>query len=463
MTRKFRGSIAALTGLLLVFLMMGVGPLCAAFILREPHEPAKTLAMRIWFGLMGLFFGWYFGWGLLEWFSVYTIEEEGITRRAWNGTRRIRWPDLTRFKASGHKDGSLILTDNQNTELSIEFSLLNVRSGCELRELIAPHLDVLRERQMREIGTLNTVYHPNREPLILAGVASLLLTLLFFGGAVGMSAERPPDVTGASIFAFVTLLLSLLSAWMLILGLTRTLAVTQDGIVESSRFGSKTLLFHHVTALMTREVAYKGDKWEITRLEGEGKQKILLTSKMTDYPLLVEFIRARVPSSALQKGDTQAEESKVKERKQERIIIPICAAILFVMFTAMGVSILAKNLPLLARQRKIDAQGRPAIGHVIRRIEASGKDQPNLIEFAFEDAQGRRIVGASPVMYGEFRQTRIGDPAAVEYVPGRTDLCRLTQSIGRRRAVIDIVTAIFQLLCGLILMPYVVYVTFKKK
>ena len=463
MTRKFRGGAGALTGLLLVFLMVGVVPLVSAFILREPNESAKILAMRFWFGLIGLFFGWYFGWGLLEWFTVYSVDEEGITRRAWNGLRRVRWSDLTRFKASGHKDGTLALTDNQNQTLSIYFSLLSGRSNHELREWLAPRLDVLRERQLREIGSLNTVYRPHREQTMLGGVAALLMTTLFVSGAVGMSVGSASDMTGAAIFGVVSLPLALLSGWLLVLAFTRTLAVTQDGIVESSRFGSKTLLFPHVTALMTRDVTYKSDRWEITRLEGDDKRKILLTSKMTDYPLLVEFIRARVPETALQQGDTQAEEAKIKDRKQERTIIPVCAAIMLVMFTVLGVSILAKNIPTLVQQREIDGRGRPATGHITRRIESSGKNQPNRLGFAFEDTEGHRIVGTSPVMYGEYRQAQIGDWANVEYVPSQPDLCRLVHSISRRNAVIDIVIAVFQLLCGFVLMPYIVYVTFKKE
>ena len=460
--QKFRGGAGALLGLLVMFLMIGVSPLWLAWSLPQHESAASFWTGRIVFGLMGLLCIWYFGWGLLEWFTVYEVDTDGISRRAWNGSRRLYWSDLTRFKASGHKDGSIKLTDSQNGELTIHFSLLNARNNLELREIIAPHLDGLRERQLREIGILNTVYRPNRERYVIGGVASLLLGAFFFTGVV-MSAARPtPDVAGAVVFGGVFLLILLLGAWMLILAGTRTLAVTQEGIVDSSRFGSRTLLFHQITALMTREVMYKGDKWEITRLQGDAKRKIVLTSKMEDYPLLVEFIRARVPPSAQQQGEAQAEESKVKERKQERVIIPVCAAIILVMFTGFGLSTLATSVPILAQQRQIDAQGRTMRGQVTRHIESGGKNDPYRIEFAFTDGQQQRV-GVSPVLYSEYQQARTGDAVEVQYVPGQPALSRLTHSISRRRAVIEIVTALFQLLCGLVLMPYVVYITFKKK
>ena len=299
MTRKFRGGVGAFIGLLLMFLMFGVGMLLAAFYLPEPHESAQTLAMRFLFGLTGLGCSWYYGWGLLEWFTVYEVDADGITRRAWNGRRYMRWADVVQYKASGHKDGTVTLRDDQNNELSVCFSLLSARYNRELREFLAPYLAPARERQMRDISGLDTVYRPNRGQLVLAGALVLALGAFFFIGGLTMLTGRSPDREGAAVAVTAGLLLLLPGARVTIWALTRTMTVTPDGLTESSRFGSKTVLFHQVTALTTREAANKGDRWEATLVEDGGGRKILLNSKMMDYPLLVEYIRARVPHSAL--------------------------------------------------------------------------------------------------------------------------------------------------------------------
>jgi len=454
--RKFRGSGGILPTVLLLFLMTSIGPLWLSCM----PESAGLGIGRVAFALLGLLSGWLLGSGLLEWFTVYEVDAEGITRRAWNGARRIDWGYLTGYEASEDKTDSLALMDNQNTRLTIEFSLLGAQSRRELHELIAPYLVPLREARMREISISKTVYHPQRGLMIVIGIGTILMSGFFFSGATEEVARKSPDSIAIGIFGSAALFVFLVGLWALILGLTRTLTVSRDGLTQSSLFGTRTILFGRVTAVMIHEAPQESDQQKITIVQDVDKKKIYLSSKMKDYPLVLEFIRTSVPVKALLEGGVQLTETLRKADRRARIRMPVCLIAMESIFLGFGVTYLAGSIPILAQQRQIDQQGQSTIGHVTRAIEAKSKVGYS-IEYAFEDRQGRRVVGSSPASYHEFQHARAGTSVQIEYVPGSPKLNRRLHSTSTRGAVGGLVLAAVYLFAALVLIPCVLYEVWK--
>lgn len=147
--RKFSGS----PGNKFVFCFKGVflaGSLSLILKQLDSVPSGLTIAWK----MMGLLFGagiFAAGYGLLEAFTSYRVDANGVTRRAWNGTRELQWRNLVRFKSVGREKSGMALTDSIGHTLTIEFSLLSKQDQAELRSLLEPYLAPLREQEASEI------------------------------------------------------------------------------------------------------------------------------------------------------------------------------------------------------------------------------------------------------------------------------------------------------------------------
>ncbi len=76
---KFRGYWLNALSLLFCSLMGGL-ILTGGFVGVEQRSAVAAWAARLFFGLGGAGMLWHFGYGLLECFTVYALDENGITR-----------------------------------------------------------------------------------------------------------------------------------------------------------------------------------------------------------------------------------------------------------------------------------------------------------------------------------------------------------------------------------------------
>lgn len=432
---KFRGYWLNALSLLFCALMGGL-ILAGGFVGMEQRSAVAAWALRLFFGLGGAGMLWHFGYGLLECFTVYALDENGITRYAWNGTRALQWSDLARYEASGHVQGTVTLLDHQNRALLIYFSLLSARRNAELRALLAPHLAPLAERQLRDIGSLNTVYRPFRNLRILCGVICIALSGLFV--VMPLTDHAAFDPLWLLVPFFVGFLGMLaLGVWFLLHGLTYALTITPQGITESNCFRTTRLPFEQVTSLWVSEPTHDSKQGAVTTLEGNGVS-IRLSSSMKDYSLLVHYIRARVSAAAIQRGDAIAQASQAKVVRQSRVLLPILLTVVPTVCMGFGLNMVVRSAQSLSRYRLLDTQGITATGQVLESEATGDKNKPYVIRYTFASANGRRMESVDPVFHADYQRLCKGDAVHVRYVPGQPAISAIAQSVGRRYAVGDI-------------------------
>ncbi len=456
--KTFSGSLSS--RLMLVFwCAMG---LAAVYFMVAPVNRAFDSSFMLLRGMFALLFG---GielmavYGLLESFTVYRTDVDGISRRAWNGTKRLEWRNLTRYSADGQRDGAIKLTDHQGRRLTVTFILLGKAATSELREIIEAHLTTQYEKQLDEVGAFQKTWYPSRS----AGFAGILLLFMIGGMALFLSIQPVPDDQRIAFWIVMLMVAGMgaLFLWATIYAISRTLTISSDGLTDRTVFRTRQIPFSRVTSVMSRTVHTKSGTTEFTTIKGDG-QKIILQLTMTDYPLLLAFIHKNVAPTAGERGQIAAIELKSKQEKQARIFLPIIASIYFLFLGGMGSKSVRDANEHLAHYHLMDTQGRTMTGQITGRETKGSKTTRYLLDFAF-DAGGTRVDSASPVPYENYSYTRIGSAASIIYVPSQPNICRLTNSIGREGAEAEVRRGYYYLIVAFVVTPVLGLTPFFKR
>lgn len=457
--QRFTGSWSNRLSLLLM-LAMSAGVIYFGLFPTNHRLDTSLLVGRGLFLLMGGGMGLFMGYGLLESFAVYQADETSVARRAWNGTREMRWSQVDRYDMSGQKDSTCVLFDESGGKLPIHLTLLDKKSQTELRALLQKQLSPLRERQLRNIGSTQKTYYPSRT----AAGAGLFLVVLF--GVMllffGFMPVPPEQRTFQASVLFMMAAAELYFVYLTMQSYTRVLSVTAHELNDKDLFRTKRIPFHHVTAIWSREVRGKNSTWEVTVLEGDG-QKISFTSRTKDYDLLVQYLRTHTGQQAVQEGQVKAEEVKQKTAKQAKVLLPVIGLIYFLLLGGMGLWMLRQGNARMMDYRLMDTQGRTVTGQILGAQDTHKKSARYLIQFAFE-VDGQRIQSASPVSQNDYQQAQVGAPVTVTYVPGQPHICRIPQSIGKRQAEGNIRVGYMNLVLGAVTLAAIVLLPrFKRK
>ncbi len=429
--QTFRGKVSNLISAIFMLCLMGGGSLWLAWDV-DSRVSSRHGGVSAFFGLLGLGIIALFSYIILECLTAYRVDADGITRRGWNGEQQMRWSDVTHFAAGGGADSALMLTDYQNNKLSIQRGMMGGAKLAELNQLLDTHLAPIRERQLSEMGGINNVYHPKRS----AAWAGVIMTTLVGAMLAFIAAQPVPSNQQGAFIAVIIIFggIELLFVYLTILGFTHSLMFTADGITDSSVFRARHIPFRSVSSVMSRRVSTKNGSYDLTTVEGEG-QKIMLTSHANDYELLIDYIRSHVDAGAKQQGEAKSEEIQRKNDKQAKILLPILAVVYMLFLGGIGVWSLREGNERMEHYRLMDTQGKTAAGRITGKdTQNGGKHTTYLLQYAFDDANGQHIQAASPVSWEDYAGTRVGASARVIYVPGRKNVSRLEQSIGRKQA-----------------------------
>ncbi len=441
-------------------LLMSVGVLYFGLFPANHSLEMSLLIGRAIFLLMGGGVGAFCLYGLLESFVSYTVDGTGVTRQGWNGTQEMRWSDVARFDVSGQRDSTLTLRDNSGRKLEIERGLMSAATVAELNTLMEPYLAPLRERQIREVGAIDNVYRPKR---VVGWIGVGFTLMLGLGTAFFASMPQRAGEEGAFIAMMVIMgSFVLMTLGMAAYGFTHSLTITASGLTESSLFRTREIPFHHVTAVGSRMVATKNGSFELTCVEGDG-QKINLTSQMKDYSILVEYIRNHVNTEARATGEVHSKEMTEKQQRQQRKALPVIAGIYLLMFGGLGGWMIQRASTKLANYRLVETQGQRAQGQITGWYTEGSKTTSYVIKFAFDDASGHHLQGASPVARNFYQTARVGAPVQVVYVPNTSNFM-LAQSIGKSKAEADIRMGYIQIGAGVlvVILLFATYLTRKK-
>jgi hypothetical protein len=420
-----------------------------------------VLTARVLVFLMGGSVGLFGLYGLLEAFVVYEVAADSITRRAWNGQRMMRWSEVARVDVSGQRDSELVLSDGLGQKPSLQRGLMSQKHVMAFNTLLEPYLAPVRERQLRDVGSLNSVYYPKRGTT-WAGVTMLVIVgfiMLFFFSMMPVPSDEWWVV--AILMGFIVVG-GLFFLWLTISAYTTALTVTNYDLKESSAFKTRQISFQRVTSLMSRTVTVKNGSFELTTIEGAG-QKISITSQMKDYALQVTYIRQHVDSKAQSRGEVKAQEMNTKEQKQQRVFLPIFALINFVLLGGFGINEIKDGNTRLADYRLLQTQGQQAQGRILSTNTKGSKSVTYLIKYAFEDTEGRTLVRSSPVSHDDYSTARISAPVQVTYIPGSDHISMIAQSIGKRKAEGDVRTGYFFIGFACLLTPLIALTPYMKR
>lgn len=454
---KFTGSIST-RGAACLILLLGAGGLYFVFFpVNQSLDTQMLMARTVFFlmaggvGALGLYY-------LLESFVSYTVDGTGVTRQGWNGTKEMRWSDVARIDVSGQRDSTLTLSDNGGRKLEIQRSVMSAATVAELNTLMEPYLAPVRELQMREVGGIDNVYRPTR---VLGWIGAGLTLMMGLMTAFFATIPQRAGEEGAFIVMMVMMGgFVLLGLGLAAYGFTHSLTITQSSLTESSLFRTREIPFHHVTAVGSRMVATKNGSFELTCVEGDG-QKINLTSQMKDYSLLVEYIRNHVNTEARATGEVQAQERTEKQKRQQRKALPVVAGIYLLVCSGIGGWVIQRANTKLANYRLMETQGQRGEGQITGWYMEGSKTTSYVLKFAFDDASGHHLQGASPVARELYQTARVGAPVQVVYVPNTSNFM-LIQSIGKSNAEAELRRG-YMLIGGGVLMVILLLATSLKR
>ena len=381
--------------------------------------------------------------GLLDTVSVYELDDDGITKRRLGRETRLRWQDLNRFELSDKKN-TLTLTDNQAQRVKIVLGShvtgygFRDTNGKLLADALNERLQPLQAQMRQSARQGQTFRHPVNSPagslgIVMPVVGLLMAAFIRFGpmfqptsaGSAGSAADNTVIVGLSGFFVFSALCLLamglpiLLSVW----------TVTDTAITRQTPWKTVTIPFDHIHVFAVRAVK---QGLERVTLQGDGKT-IMFTSLLPNYGLLMDFVRARVPSEAL---NAQASANAEMERKEARSMawqMPIVGMILGFLIGLLGWMFLQDGRERLETYRLLEAQGQTTMARVTD-THTKGRNEPRYsVDYTFVLA-GKHYDGSSYVTGGAYAQAQQSGGIPVVYLPSNPAIQHAVASTGKTQA-----------------------------
>lgn len=207
--------------------------------------------------------------------------------------------------------------------------------------------------------------------------------------------------------------------------LVRRIVLTGDSLVEKDLRGTRVVPLSEIRGISLAHHYHAYWSARVVRVSGD-RHRISFTSSMKGYAPLLEAILRQGPNAHLVDGSEAPESEEGRrswERRRRRVVWSLAA-----IPALIGGLLVGRSGFLLSQQSRLDREGKIANGRVVAATH-------NLVQFRFE-AEGRNLLGRSPVMEGEFESARSGDPVQVVYLPGNPAICRIETTLSHRRALI---------------------------
>ena len=374
--------------------------------------------------------------GLLDAASVYELDDDGITKRRLGRETRLRWQDLNRLELSDKKN-TLTLTDNQAQRVKVVLGShvthygFRDANGKPLADALNERLQPLQAQMRQSARQGQTFRHPVNSPagslgIIMPVVGLLMAAFIRFGPMIQTASSSDTTVaTGLSGF-FVFGALCLLAMGLPVLLSVWT--VTDTAITWQTPWKTVTIPFNHIHVFAVR-VVNNGNGPERVTLQGDGKT-IVFTSLLPNYGLLMDFVRARVPSDAL---NAQASANAEMERKEARSMawqMPIVGVMIGFLFGLLGWMFLQDGRERLEHYRLLDRQGQTTMARVTD-THTKGRNEPRYSVDYTLDLEGKHYDGSSYVTNRAYAQAQQSGRIPVVYLPSNPAIKHAVASTGR--------------------------------
>ncbi len=374
-------------------------------------------------------------WGLLETFTVYSVDRDGITRKSVFGTRNMRWREVASYESrnTGLR-ATYILTDILGERLTIYLGL--AANAAEIAEALDSGIARLRDGKIQDFERTSFTRKPGR-----AEIGAAVFTILFGAGFIVASAyvflqadQMREPIFGRGVAIAGALMGLAFSGFLGLYLLTYTFRVDASAITAGSIFGERRIPFEAVKSIVSRDMVLKHGTMNTTWVEGPDGKKIQFNEAMPNYAELVAFVRKRAGAGASEAGVAALPSIEKRDLRRGALVM----AILYPLMLAILVALAADPLNRLRRQFEIDRHGIAGVGRVTgQRIVSHDNSTLYIVDYAFT-AQGRELRGASPLLVADYDRSRVGELIPIVYVPDRPGLCRTRNSAGRRVAIADL-------------------------
>lgn len=406
-----------------------------------------------------LFLGGYAWWAavcLRDTFTIYRMDEHGITKRSWNGREQhLNWQEVEHTATA--RRGSMVLIDHRGARISIAPPSYGYRSpqGHDLRHQLDHHL---AHRQNAPLQTTPTG-HTFPAGLVLTAFCLLFLAVMLIGCAILVttlppSASAPPSWTlgFSAACAFAGLLLVVCAIHLS----TRAFMLTETGLTYRSLLMRRELPFAEIQAIVVKEIKGKSSTTECTGFVGT-TTRIVLAENVPGYEEILRTVRAHLGPRVVENSPHAVAEDIRRDRLQSVLTFSIVGCFFLMLLAIATYNSREEARRCLTQQQALDAQGRQATGQITATYPYRGKTSPPTIYYAF-DLGNMRYPGIANVSQKSYEQARVGQTVPVVYLPTDPRISRIPQSRARERAQATFDTDRYMLVfacCLPILMPLI--------
>lgn len=375
---------------------------------------------------------------LLVTLASYRVDPRGITQIVLGRQQTFLWQDVVDFQSGrlGQFGAAWTLTNRSGRKLKIPTCLM--ARGYGLEGFLHAYSASVREQKRTQLPLSPQVYRYGKAPGIFLLVIGLFF-LCFIVGAFAASVAQPgpdwPVVLAMSVIVFGGF--GGLSVGLALHFFTYAVRLTPEAITESSLFSTKTLPFQEIAAFYAGEVPGKnGQMQKITEIVGKNGKRIKINAQLIDYDALTAALRASMPTPVLEQGQREKAVTGRISRRQEAKILMIFGPLLLLLMLGISALLSGDSITGLERQNRLDREGRTIRGVVTgNQSKSEGRSATGYyLDFEFQIA-GQTYRKSSPVDRDTYHSLSQGSPTEVLYLPSDPTISRMAASIGRRKAI----------------------------
>lgn len=371
--------------------------------------------------------------GLLNTFTVFLMDGEGIRKLRWNGgTQELFWRDLVR--AEPMQDGSGTLMDRQGHRMTVPSAELRYRSqgGRTLQDELAERLANLPEEAKKQVEAPREFRLGQTAPALAAGFLALMLIVCAVTMPLLPTSGPPPPLAFKLGLPAFFLCGALFVGYLGLQFATRVLLLTDAGLIDRSAFGKREIPFTQVIAFTTKDVSTKSGTVEIKTIKS-ANTTIHIQSTLPNYDRLVQALQERIGGQVTENAP-QAMADETRKYLLVNVIGLFMIGCLFGLATHwLGATLQQDAQVTMQRQLNLDAHGKRTTGEVTGVEEHGSKSVSYTMNYNFQ-VDGKPYSHFSTVSRAVYENQPIGSRIQVDYLPSDPEVSRATLSIAKEKA-----------------------------
>jgi hypothetical protein len=394
-----------------------------------------------------------FAWFLLSALATYRIDSRGITRIVLGRQKQLLWQDVIDFQSGrlGQYGATWTLTDNGGRKLKVHTCLME--RGYGLEGFLHAYVGAVREQKRAQLHLAPQIFRYGKAQAMLMLVCGVTF-LCFLAGGFAASVAQPGSVPPALLSMVVVVFggFAVLALGTAAYYFSYTVRLTPETITESSLFSTKTVPLHEIAAFYSGEMPMQnGQMQQITEVVGKNGKKIKVNAHLINYDTLTATLRSLLDAPVLVQGQQEKVVVARSSRRRQAQITMIVGPLLLLLIVGVSLPLGQSSLVGLQRQNQLDSEGRANQGTITGKwARSEGKSSTGYyLNFEF-DVAGQTYRKSSPVTWDTYRNAAQGYATGVIYVPSDPNISRMTASIGKHKAIGELVRLSIYIVLGIL-------------